>query len=509
MEELKEIVTIFNVHQIQKLELFSLSKKKQSKINRMFQLYYEDKVSSDQEAFEELYPEHKGELPNSAYRNLKANLKKRLLNTTFFIIPDKQASDRQKAYTEAYKYLAASKIYMSRSAQKASIEYLKKTLKIAQKYEFTTLALLASRDLRNYSGSHIGNLRQYKEFCDTALYYQQLDRLEDKAAQYYNNLIIYYAGDLSPKQELQALAWKYLQELEQDVKETTSYSVELYMLLIHLFHYTCINNYHMILDLCDEKILFFREKPYEARTPIQICLHHQLVACLQKRDLDQGESIAKQSNQYLEAGTFNWFKTQEYLVLIALHAGTYKKAYEYFTQTVEHSRFDYLPEQILELWKLYQAYLQLLIKARKFIATKYDNRFSHFRINRFVNDMPIFSKDKRGVNVVILILQFSYFVITQNYDFVIDRADALKRYSSRYLFDKNTMRSYYFIKMLLAIPKGNFHHNAVKRHSKADYVKMKKITPSMTHEHHKLEILPYEHLWELLLENLDYDIIIP
>ena len=48
-----------------------------------------------------------------------------------------------------------------------------------------------------------------------------------------------------------------------------------------------------------------------------------------------------------------------------------------------------------------------------------------FRVSRYANDVPIFSKDKQGLNVPILISQIALLLQEKKYNIVIDRMEAI------------------------------------------------------------------------------------
>lgn len=64
---------------------------------------------------------------------------------------------------------------------------------------------------------------------------------------------------------------------------------------------------------------------------------------------------------------------------------------------------------------------------------------------RFLNDVPIFSKDKRGMNIPILIFHILYLILTKRYNDVIDRIVRIEKYTTRYLKKDDNYRSNCFI----------------------------------------------------------------
>lgn len=507
MEDLLELTFIVNKNKVKKIDLLNLSGDESNKVNSLYKFISSNGVSSDEEAFNLLYPDPQ-ENSKSAYNNIKSKLRNKLLNTLFFIDTNQSSyTDRQKAFYEVNKLFAAGQLLMAKSARKSGIYLLEKVCRIAEKFEFTEVALLSSRILRLHYGTRVGNINKYNYYNLCIDKYHRIESAENRAEKYYSDLLIQYLNNLSTKEELQTKAKQYYRELRDHPDRVDTYKYYMYMEFTRLLFYTIVSDYRNTIDICDEIINFFEQKPYEANTPIQICLHHQLVGCLQSKLFLRGEQIANKSRTLLEEGSFNWFKNQEYFFLLAMYTANYQKAYTIFSEAVNHPRFSFLPQKTAEFWTVYRAYLHFLYDLEKIHITGGDKNFTSFRINRFLNEVPLFSKDKGGMNIAVLIVQILFYIDKKKYKIAIDRVEAIEKYCSRYLFKDGAMRSYYFIKALLTLPKASFHKKAVIRYSDPHINKLRSISMTDSYEYHKIEIIPYESLWELVLETLELRIV--
>ena len=124
-------------------------------------------------------------------------------------------------------------------------------------------------------------------------------------------------------------------------------------------------------------------------------------------------------------------------------------------------------------------------------------------MGRFFNSIVYINKDKVGNNLALLILQVIYFLEKKNFDLVLDHLESLNSYNYRYLRKDESARSQYFVKMLHALSDGNFHINAVNRKSKKWVDLLKKEKTSISREGLRSEFIPYETLWEIILNRLD------
>ena len=131
-----------------------------------------------------------------------------------------------------------------------------------------------------------------------------------------------------------------------------------------------------------------------------------------------------------------------------------------------------------------------------------ENSKSNFKIGKFLNEVPVFSKDKRGLNVSIIIVQIMLLLKQKKYNAIIDKMAGLERYSSRYLNMFNTYRCNCFIKMLLQLEKRSFHPIAVQRHTEKYMEKLQKVPLEKSEAVLEMEIIPYDTLWKMILKLL-------
>ena len=155
-----------------------------------------------------------------------------------------------------------------------------------------------------------------------------------------------------------------------------------------------------------------------------------------------------------------------------------------------------------EHWKVYEALISYLIAIKK-IKQEYKIDEGNFRLFKFLNDVPTYSKDKQGINITILIIQILFLLQNGKYGEIIDRTESLKTYVHRYLRRDHTFRSNCFIKMLLCLPAASFHKAGVIRKAKKYVDLLKSVPIENANQSPEVEIIEYETLWEFVLESLD------
>ncbi len=500
MQGLKELILIVNKNKLRSLELMRSPFDYQSKTGQLYEAINKNDIASDDEASEKFYPDDQ---QGANYRKLKSTLKNRLINALFFIeVNQPSYNDYQKAYYECYKNWAAVKIMLGKNARIAAIELCHKVIKFAEKYEFIDLCLDIYKTLRLHYGARLGELKKYQEYNQLYNKYRAISEAENYAEELYLELIINYVNNKSTKDEIHRQARNSYEEIRPYLARWDAYRLHLIGYLIRLSIHSSINDYQKILEVCDEALDFYGTKPFQAHVPMHIFFYQELICHVQLKQYKRGKEAAEKCLELMEEGCFNWFKYLELYFLLSMHTGEYQQAYHVFNEAVYHKRFQFLPDNIFELWTVKEAYIHYLIDTGKIVPDKEDKRFTKFRLGRFLNNTPIFSKDKRGVNIAILIIQILFLIQQEKYNVAIDKIEAIEKYCFRYLQKDDTYRSNCFIKMLLQIPIASFHKAAVMRKSKNYLKKLKDVPLEIAGQSHEIELIPYEDLWRLALDSL-------
>ena len=121
---------------------------------------------------------------------------------------------------------------------------------------------------------------------------------------------------------------------------------------------------------------------------------------------------------------------------------------------------------------------------------------------KFLNSITAYSKDKKGLNIAVRIIYALFLLKMRKRAKYSDEMEALQRYNYRYLRDPITHRPYYFIKMLGVIPSAYFNPVATRRKAEKHLKKLKELPYEKSYVPFEVEIIPYEDLWEVVLEIL-------
>ena len=120
-----------------------------------------------------------------------------------------------------------------------------------------------------------------------------------------------------------------------------------------------------------------------------------------------------------------------------------------------------------------------------------------FNLARFLNDVPVNSKDKSGFNFAIRVIEILFNAARKDYNLIFSKMDALRVYRSRYLNDNTYKRNHLFLSVLLKAEKSGFNN---KELVKADWQEITELRNQNKYFIADWEIIPYETLWDIFVE---------
>jgi len=254
-------------------------------------------------------------------------------------------------------------------------------------------------------------------------------------------------------------------------------------------------------ELCIQASQLISEKPFDAPGS-QFSFDLRAVSNLIKLGkYADGEAIAIKQMRIWNKHLFNWNLISLYYFILCCHKRDYTTAYKTASRSLNHRSFRLLHETKKQFCHINHAYAHFFLQCGKVELTDMERaKLKKFRIYKFLNEVPIYSKDKRGMNISILIIQILFFVWEKKYKKVQLSINSLSRYCNKYLRDDDTYRSHCFIKMLLKLASADFNPIRGQRYAKSFHEKLLSRPLATSRQAIEVEIVPYEHLWEMILE---------
>ncbi len=503
MKKLIEMSEIITQKRAKKIEVINKTvlNNKAHKLSQLYDGIISGKFKTDAVAAEALY---NAPPSDSRYATLKNNFKKRLYNNFFYLdVNSPSYSDYKQAFYTCYKNLALCRILAAHSARLSAVELAEKTIKKAEQYLLTEIVIGCAHILKDHS-SFIGNLKNHRKYRNIISHQLNLLKCETLAEDYYQDIIIHYSQSVASKNELFLLASKYIEDLKPMAKSCKSLSFQYSFHRIWALMHELKNDYRKALQVIQrfetylDEYSVFKENDVIAK----ICTL-KLDCNLHLNDFHKGEQAALLALELHDKSKLNRFVFFEFYFLLSIRTKKYTQALKIIIEVLDYPKFDYFPASKKEIWRIYEAYMNFLIDTNKLKADELKGlRIKRFKASDFLKNVPIFTKDKRGYNVAILVIQILFMLIRQEFGGIIDRMDSLKTYRSRHLKREEDHRNKVFIKLLMIMEKQTFDYHSTKEKASKYVIQLSKGHFKYEGSPVDAEIIPYETLWKMVLEIL-------
>jgi len=503
MEEIISLVNYINKNKIKQSDIISSHQSfPDSKIYELYQKLADGDFETEEEAETYFFPD--SENRKAYFTRLKRQLKERLINNYFLIdVNEANYTDTQRAYHTCVKNMAAARMMLSRLIRPPAISIAEQTLRHALSYGFSEISLPLAKMLRTHYGTIKKDRKKFERYNEIVKEQLQILNSETTAEQYYLEVSMDISRTQSYTPEMIERAQRYAEELRPHTKSLSSLRLTLYAYTVYVGQYELANDYDRVICACQEAIEFFEStKQFDLPYLKTIFLIKTILSQTQIKCFEEAEQTVKKTLSILPEGSTNWFIAMDCYLINCFHAGRYQQAYEITEQALSHHKFENLYPHVQQHWKIHQAYINYLIQIGKINPSK-GSVVQHFRLSKFLNEVIEYSRDKRGSNIAILVVQFLFLLEQKEYNRIIDKMESLAVYTQRYLRQDSTYRSNCFLKMLLKVPKHDFNRAAVSRKVKQLHEKLTEVPTNVAQQGGEIEIIPYEQLWQFALQSMD------
>jgi hypothetical protein len=376
-------------------------------------------------------------------------------------------------------------------------------LKTCLRFEFTFLCVELSRGLLYYYSILAPNKKKRKLYKNIFEAQRELQSAEYDLETLLVDFMEEYASSRASGTEEEKTIFQRTQKVRGLLNSFSSNRLDYlgFQILISIFNRQ--SNHEKIIETAIEALNRAKKREGNTSNSILFSYHLRVIASsIVIRDFPTSESAIENANNHVFSGTRNWFILQEFHLMLHFHTRNWEAAYEILLETINNEGYKRQPPVIQEQWVVYKGYIQYLITIGK-VSPKGGEKPKSFRIGKFLNEVPTYSKDKRGTNISIIIIQLLFLLQKRQYDQYIDRVDALRMYAHRYLRNDETFRSNCFIQMMLQIPKANFNRMMAVRKADKYWNRLLEVPLEKAKQGSEVEIIPYETLWTFALQSLE------
>lgn len=371
-----------------------------------------------------------------------------------------------------------------------------------------TVSLLTANALKSINSYILPNRKKFFKYNELAQVYRvQFDQFLGLNNNYDLISHLYVSGTENP--EFQETGRKILESLElMDYKgQSQEFMIKYYDQLIFL--YTYYNEFDKAESVAIRALAFIRSDKRLSKKSKFIILKEIIKLKIKKADflsalemveeLRSLRTVKKLSRGYIRLFGF------EYLIYANLRAydNLVKVTYKIF-EDGEARKYP----NLYQSWEIRRAFCHLLIMMDKVDEqTVFEFPLKQLRINKFINETQSVQKEKRGLNIAVILVPLIYYLIKKQYGKIQEKMDSLKQYSFKYLRKDDTLRSNCFIKMILKMPEADYHPKRTARYV-SKYKKILHANPArLAINQTDTEIIPYEDLWEMIEEVMEKNLV--
>ena len=456
-------------------------------------------IDSDQKAAEVVYGKS---AIDTKYTSLKNRLKRRLLNSLFFLnIKPPAFSEYASAVYQSNKHLFIIKTLSSLGARNTAIKMLQSALAHSQKYNLTSNSMELLLLLRMYS-NFLGNERTYNDYDSQLKLTQKIFEAECLALEYNDRITIKFARSSEEQPEMRGIIEQYSSELNSLRERYDSKNLSYNYFRIQNLSFQIARDYRSAVSTCNDAEKYFLENPHLFnKNQISEFSLQKLGCYLNLREYIKGKETATICEELYDPKTNpNWFIFMEYYFYLNMHTEHFIEAEAVYNNVINNPKFTSQPDHKKENWKLLELYLKFALKVDN-VSSASDQRNS-IDFNKFLRVVPLYTRDKKGYNVSILILHILLLLDNNDFGGIIGRMDALRTYRTRYLRAGSNKQSALFFRMLQIMETNSFSYEQTKQKSQKYFERMKSTAAEFSEIQDGLQVLPFDWLWNKILEML-------
>lgn len=428
-------------------------------------------------------------------------LREHLRDMVFFYNDEKTRADpRLKNLFEGIKDLAAMRLLYARGCRAASRDAAEDLLKKGLLYEWPEFVQQAALYLKECVLRVTGSEKEFEHYSELYWTYKNFTDLENKAWDYLQRAQLPYRRKAGLRSVDTGRMRQNLAELKPHVFKVPSVMFHIYYFLLRNYDALERSDYQELLKSCNAALQYLEGKPYDIQNPKAVFYYMKVIAYTYLGKYEEGHEAAEAGLALAAEGTASWFSALEVYLYLAIHTRKYDKAFDLYHCAVSHRRLSALHEAQQETWHILGAYCYILYRLT---GTPLPVGFPKFKSRKFLNEINTFTGDKTGMNIAILIAHIMLQLIENKDVEVWDRIQALAKYRERYLIDNSFVeRSEIFFKILMVLVKSGFRRDIFRSRMEPYLHALHKLPLQLTNQVHELEIIPYEHLVQLISSQL-------
>jgi len=471
-----------------------------SPIRKLAAIVFSGSILDDKECMIEIY----GKKNLTAFSRLKTRLKELFIRVIIMQNINTESADaRVNEALSGYRQSLVSRILIARKSGKLAVELAEKSITRSMKYHATENVLTQAHQLVGYYGATELNKYKLTKYLEIQAKFMHIYNWEIKAENYFYDLQRAQLQSLAnPSEDIKTKAMKYAMELEK-VKGIRTYFFNYNKYRVLAAHYEFQKDFNSLLELSERAQREFSTPDFKTGTALSSITNRRAWALIQAGRSKETMTIGLKGLNKLISGSLTWYILAHYTLKAELYLGEYNKAIDLIAQMIQNPRFDNIGDNFKEIFYTTLGYIYVVVDSGLAgDSQELHKKLPEFKLGKFLNTTPVFSKDKRGINVSILLMHIAFLLQRKDYNAIIDRTDSLNQYAYRYLRKDDSFRSNCMIKMVIQMTKADFNPIRTARYTADLRKQLSNVSLAGSGENIEVEIIPFEVLWEIMTKAL-------
>ncbi|MBC5774936.1 hypothetical protein H8S95_12740 [Pontibacter sp. KCTC 32443] len=425
-----------------------------------------------------------------AYKMLKSRVKRKLYNQLLFLDTDnlKLVDEIGGIEIKCRKilYLADALRWVDEAI--LSEQQLKKVLTIAQDAQFVKYQIDGLEQLRTLLAEKKYNRKEFDECTSRLEKLYRIQEIEREADKRYFDIRFDIKLGVETNYKFQQKLLSYINELQDFWKASESSQVFKRYHQLKVMYYEVVGDFNSSISYINSTFTLYNSgKVHRLYFSENFNRFLLVFAYLRTQQYKEGLVEAEKLKYNIENGTNNWFMHMENYFQLAVHSKSYPIAEELLTEVLMHKYYHELKYAAQERWYLFYRFLNYITGYTT--PVKKDLKYKHI------------PRDKKGYNVWNLILDFVLVLEKKQPELIEREIDRVRKFITKYLGATEDARTKLFLKLLLIAGREYPDVKACKRKGSYLFNKLQQ-TPAAGIAYAETEIMPFEHLWELILHKM-------
>jgi hypothetical protein len=493
MKEIANLARIVTLRRLKSEPLLNLDARQPGKEAQLAILLAADVNATVRQVTKQLYGKSAG-ASQTALLRLRGRMQDKLLNHLFFLDhSDARLFVARRYELECLDLLHKVTILYLESEYTLSERLLRRCLRLAEKGEFTMYAEQACQRLSTlYAEQRQQN--KYNLINKQLLKTRQVLACEQEAEQLATQVRLTITRGVATRRALLPKMPQYVEKAEQLHQKAGTFATFSALYRLQMAQAELTGRYDDVIRYTTTATRLLQQgKLNERRFDQRFNQFMSVYAHLRSHKYKAGLKLAEEYATDFHPTSSNWFYFYEHYILLALHAGDYEQALRLLHVAHKNPSFPKQRPAALERWELLQAYVEFVQPAEA-LPSRRRNQLALFAMLT----VPEYTRDKRGHNVAILVLQLLHYLRQRELEPVLTRLERLRKYQQRHLRDASTLRSRLLLRLLGLLPEVNFDLALLAKRGQNLLAQLGQA-PMTSEADAEVEIIPYEQLWTITL----------